>query len=280
MKVFLSWSGDLSRAVAELLKQWLPDVLHTLKPWVSTHDINRGEQWNAAVQGQLQDTQLGIVCLTHENKEKPWILFEAGALMKGLSEARVCTLLIDLKPADVEFPLAQFQHTLPTREEIFKLVKTINDQAGEHMIPDDSLLRVFNRSWPDFEKPFKEALSAGPKKVKPKRGLEEMLAEVLEHTRTLVGSSRKEANRPILSLTEQVAYHTDKIAHLHRTLHLLRTEYLALEEFGQPEEEMKKVREKIVELESELVQSTNRRANLNATLEPVKQYIPGGFSNG
>ena len=45
----------------------------------------------------------------------PWILFEAGALAK-IKNARVCTLLLDIKKADVEPPPGQFQATLVEQE--------------------------------------------------------------------------------------------------------------------------------------------------------------------
>lgn len=37
----------------------------------------------------VTDTSIGIICLTKDNRTKPWILFEAGALAKGLSSSRV-----------------------------------------------------------------------------------------------------------------------------------------------------------------------------------------------
>ncbi|MGL6401348.1 toll/interleukin-1 receptor domain-containing protein [Aeromonas hydrophila] len=115
MKVFLSWSGERSRLVATLLDEWLRCVLQAIRPWISTKDIDRGALWFNEIQDQLQDTTTGIICLTQENKERPWILFEAGALAKGLSTSRVCTLLVDLKPSDIKDPLAQLNHTLPDR---------------------------------------------------------------------------------------------------------------------------------------------------------------------
>ena len=85
MKVFLSWSGERSKAVAELLNNWLCCVIQAARPWISTRDIDRGALWFSEINEQLQDTSVGIICLTQENKNKPWILFEAGALTKGLS---------------------------------------------------------------------------------------------------------------------------------------------------------------------------------------------------
>ena len=114
MKVFISWSGQRSRAIGETLNDWIKCVLQATHPWMSTRDIDRGSLWFAEINDQLKDTAVGIVCLTQENKDSPWILFETGALAKGLSSSRVCTFLADLQSADLEDPLAQFNH-IPSR---------------------------------------------------------------------------------------------------------------------------------------------------------------------
>lgn len=39
MKVFLSWSGEKSRAVAEALREWLPYINPEIEPSMSDSDI-------------------------------------------------------------------------------------------------------------------------------------------------------------------------------------------------------------------------------------------------
>ena len=126
MKVFLSWSGEKSKAVAELLNEWLQCVLQVIDPFMSSKDVDRGSLWFPEITNQLKDTSTGIICLTQENKNNPWILFEAGALTKGLSSSRICTLLIDLTSTDIKDPLAQFNHTIPDKEGIWSLVSNLN----------------------------------------------------------------------------------------------------------------------------------------------------------
>lgn len=192
MKVFLSWSGNRSREIANLLSDWLCCVIQASRPWISTRDLDRGSLWFGEINDQLKDTTVGIICLTQENKSRPWILFEAGALAKGLSTARVCTLLVDLEPKDIEDPLAQFNHTFPTRESILGLVRTLNGTLGAAGLDMRVLEQVFNTYWPQFESRFKEVLasteSAGPSKPRPK---EDVLGEILENTRMLSSRIRK-----------------------------------------------------------------------------------------
>ena len=143
MKVFLSWSGNRSRAVANLLSDWLSCVIQAARPWVSSRDLDRGSLWFGEINDQLKDTSVGVICLTQENKNRPWILFEAGALAKGLSTSRVCTLLIDLEPKHIEDPLAQFNHTFHTKESVLSLVRTLNASLGAISLDNRIVEQVF-----------------------------------------------------------------------------------------------------------------------------------------
>lgn len=186
VKVFISWSGSRSLAAAELLSDWIKCVLQATRPWLSTRDIDRGALWFSEISDQLKDTTVGVVCLTQENKNKPWILFESGALAKGLSSNRVCTFLVDLKPTDVEDPLAQFNHTRPDREGLRRLVKTLNSSLATSSLDERILDQVFETYWPKFEEGFKELLKLHPahEKTEP-RSEKNLLAEILENTRFL-----------------------------------------------------------------------------------------------
>src|SRR5438105_9228565 len=107
MRVFISWSGEAAHAVAELLDRWLPNVIQSVEPWLSSEDIDKGSIWSSDINEALS-TSIGVLCVTKENKDAPWLLFEAGGLSKGLTKARVCPLLIDLASKELQPPLSQF----------------------------------------------------------------------------------------------------------------------------------------------------------------------------
>lgn len=113
MDVILSWSGDQSRKVAEMLNGWLKDVLPGVKPWISTEDLTKGSAWFPALLGRLEVARLCIICITPENVRSPWLYFEAGAIAGKRADTRVCTYLIGVGPAQLASgPLGQFQATL------------------------------------------------------------------------------------------------------------------------------------------------------------------------
>jgi TIR domain-containing protein len=93
MKVFISHSGPRSRAIALALKDWMPLVLHYVDPWVSQKDIAAGDRWAVEVGTKLNDSNFGIICLTPENLNASWLLFEAGAISKSFDEGAVCPYL-------------------------------------------------------------------------------------------------------------------------------------------------------------------------------------------
>lgn len=99
MKVFISWSGLISRQVARSFYDWLPIVLQFVKPYMSSEDIVSGTRWFSSVGEELQSCNFGLVCLTSENVISPWIHFEAGAISKVIENSRVVPVLFRLRRA-------------------------------------------------------------------------------------------------------------------------------------------------------------------------------------
>ncbi|MGI4833278.1 MAG: hypothetical protein ACRYFK_07435 [Janthinobacterium lividum] len=203
MKVFISWSGERSRRVAELLHTWIECVIQAVEPWVSSSDIDRGALWFTQIIDELSTTTHGIICLTRDNKEKPWILFEAGALAKGLNSSRIYTLLVDLNPEDVRDPLAQFNHTRPTESDMFKLVSSINRSLGDRGLKEAVLRKAFDTYWPQFSSEFEKLVTETEVDVKPKeeRPQNDVLSEILNSVRGIDKRVRQIETKSNLSLS-------------------------------------------------------------------------------
>jgi len=183
-KVFISWSGELSRKLGESLRNWLPAALQYVKPYFSPDDIEKGAKWNSEIAKELETSDVGVILLTPDNTEKPWIIFESGALSKSMDKSRVCTLLFDLDPAEVKGPLTSFQATKFVREDFKRLVYTINNTAGEAKLDASVLDSVFEMWWPRLEAQVNEILKTHDKGAKRERRPErDILEEILNLTR-------------------------------------------------------------------------------------------------
>ena len=178
MDIFISWSGPRSEAVARALHGWLPKIVNAFKPWLSSSDIDKGARWSADVAVRLQAAKAGIICVTPSNVHSDWILFEAGALSKTLQNTFVCPLLIGLEPADVKGPLAQFQATKTTRDDVLRLLKTLNTGLGETALAEAHIEEAFDVWWPKLEGELKK-LPPEDTSARPRRPDRELLEEIL-----------------------------------------------------------------------------------------------------
>jgi TIR domain len=147
MRIFLSWSGEQSKAVALALRDWLPLLLQRVEPWMSAAEIGAGQRWGEQIAENLRRCEFGIICCTRDNVAAPWLLFEAGALANALAADAVCPLLLGISFSDLDDPLAQFQAKKLDREGIMELALSINRKSG-HPLPDGHLHELFGALWP------------------------------------------------------------------------------------------------------------------------------------
>ena len=183
MKIFISWSGDRSQALADAVKDWLKPILHFAQPWLSTTDIKSGDRWSIEMAKELQDTNFGILCVTSDNLNAPWLLFEAGALAKSIDEGRVIPLLLDLEKSDLSGPLTQFQAEKTDMAGIKKLAESLN-KAAATPISEETLQTLFTALWPQLETKL-AAIAATANPQKKTRPQAEVLEELVDGVRSV-----------------------------------------------------------------------------------------------
>lgn len=158
MKVFISWSGENSHKIATALHDWLPYIIQAIRPFMSSGDIFKGERWSDVLAKELEDTQFGIICLTPSNIDAPWLNFEAGALSKCIDRSSLSPFLFQVRPNEVEGPLAMFQSTIFAKEDVFNLLTSINQRLESTRRLDLTLLRqTFETWWPRLELALRQA---------------------------------------------------------------------------------------------------------------------------
>ena len=136
MNIFLSWSGEASRRVAEALHAWLPLVLGDIQPWLSGRDIRPGELWSRQIRRHLAHADFGILCLTPDNLAAPWIHYEAGELARKLDGSGVCPLMCGVDFAQLSGPLSQFQAITMSERSVLDLLHAINERSSNPLSRD------------------------------------------------------------------------------------------------------------------------------------------------
>ncbi len=151
MKVFLSWSSEQSHKVALVFRDWLPSVIQSIEPYVSSEDIDKGARWSTDIAQELEDSSYGILCVTKENMSAPWLTFEAGALSKTMDKSFVSPFLFDIKRSEVQGPILQFQSTIFEKGDIKKLVEGLNKASEQETLSDERLTKAFDVWYPTLE---------------------------------------------------------------------------------------------------------------------------------
>lgn len=208
----------MSHAVAIALRDWLPQVIQQVDPWVSSEDIAKGTRGSDSITKELAGTGQGVVCLTRHNVSEPWINFEAGALSNHASGSRVRTVLFDLEVAQVQGPLSDFQHTnISDKHQVKQFLDSINESC-ESPLREAQLEKSLDKYWPDLvteldkirESPSAERAVSEPRK----RTTDEILTEVLERVRMVERDNRRILDELLgnaigaeLSGTRRVTFH-------------------------------------------------------------------------
>ncbi|EOH79759.1 TIR domain-containing protein [Enterococcus casseliflavus] len=161
MNLFLSWSGDRSKYLAECFKEWLPNVLQYVKPYMSAKDIHLGSRWSNDIDENLRSNDFGLVFVTEENIDAPWINFEAGALSKNL-KSRLVPMIYDTDVTILNTgPLKQFQSAKDFSEaSLLDLIQSINVVSEDNVkLSPERLQASFNKWWPELDGKLKEVPS-------------------------------------------------------------------------------------------------------------------------
>lgn len=198
MKVFLSWSGDLSHKTALIFRDWLPSVIQSVVPYVSSEDIDKGARWSTDIAKELEDSTYGILCVTKENVHAPWLTFEAGALSKTMEKSSVSPFLFDIKRSEVSGPILQFQSTIFEKEDLKKLVSSLNKACGAENLSEERLEKAFSVWYPTLEDQLNGLLSTKPNVpvVDPENEAINSSAEILEEILDLTRSNQKLLRNP------------------------------------------------------------------------------------
>jgi hypothetical protein len=167
------------------LREWLPLMFRGVESFVSSEDIEKGARWSSELDKELDGTDFGLLCITPENLEAPWIMYEAGALAKSLEHGSAATLLLGLTKAQLKYPLARFQATDLDPDDFFRLVRTINGRFGVERHKEPDLQTLFDALWPKLHAKLDAAKQTDVDAPDPQRSERDMLEELMATVRRL-----------------------------------------------------------------------------------------------
>ena len=209
MKVFLSWSGDTSHKIALALYGWLPMVIQRIEPYISS-EIEKGTRWSTDIARELEHSAYGIACVTDQNKEASWLLFEAGALSKSVAEGRMAPLLCGIEHSDIQkSPISQFQLTKFEVSEFRRLLHSINSNLGTESLEASFLDNLFDALWPRLITQVETILgnAAPAKPASPPTADGDRIMGAIEELLTNSRATAQILSRPERFLPEQYLRH-------------------------------------------------------------------------
>jgi hypothetical protein len=149
MKIFISWSDGESHAIASALGDWFPSVIQAVETCVSPEDNRKEPGWLQDVQKDLNQSSFGILCVVPGNMESAWLNFEAGVLAKCLDVSKVIPLLIGVEKSELDDgPLAQFPSVLCKKNDMYRMLETINGNTEQGRLNEERLRNTFEVWWP------------------------------------------------------------------------------------------------------------------------------------
>ncbi|MCI4624430.1 MAG: toll/interleukin-1 receptor domain-containing protein [Candidatus Magnetoovum sp. WYHC-5] len=168
MNVFISWSKDKSRETASSLRELIKGCLAPINVWTSHVDMEAGTKWYFEIENHLEKASVGIVCITAENLSSPWLLFEAGAMLKAKN---LIPYLVGISTDKLPGPLKQYPVCTADRDGTLKLLKAL-DLANGSVIEKEILETRFDTFWPTADHRINGAMHNNINKIQYPLGVE------------------------------------------------------------------------------------------------------------
>mgnify|MGYP000004652671 CR=1 FL=1 len=160
LTIFISWSRNPAKDIADKLQILLdkifpnPDIEFFLSS-SGKNEIVAGEDFRNKLDNNLMDSNFGILILTKNNFERPWMMFEAGALSKGDNKSRIIPLFFDRDNRKIESPIEKFQNIEYNKEGLLKIIFSItkslydSDELGDNQ--KQLLENQLDTNWKSFK---------------------------------------------------------------------------------------------------------------------------------
>jgi hypothetical protein len=123
------------------------------------------DAWFGEINRAIKGATAGIMCVTRENYDRPWILYEAGGLVATCGRGGVFPFLLDMKPPELDglnYPLYPLESYFFDRGGVFHLVSALNRKLEPESKTENEVEKDFNSAWPELESQLRAISQAVP----------------------------------------------------------------------------------------------------------------------
>jgi hypothetical protein len=151
MNVLISWVGPSGRQVARALRDWLPEVVSSVKPDVIEEDVlsYSSVDWKQNLVARVYASAACVVCITPEAAESHEPYFQLGLIAGMKLDGPLYPFFAgtDEKPI-LSFVRYGLRCTVAQKESVLSFVSDLNRRIGQPPLPEPFLLGVFSAKWP------------------------------------------------------------------------------------------------------------------------------------
>jgi hypothetical protein len=159
--IFISWSRNPAKDIGEKLQTLLKKIFPypNIDFFLSSsgkNEIVAGEDFRNKLDNNLMDSNFGILILTKNNFERPWMMFESGALSNGDNKSRIIPIFFNRDSRKIESPIEKFQNVEYNKEGLLKIIFSITKSLFDSNELDNNqkqlLVNQLDTHWESFKK--------------------------------------------------------------------------------------------------------------------------------
>ncbi len=167
MQIFISWSKEKSRKIAEAMNTFLEGLFHDkITIWLSSEKIPYGAMPTYTINEALGQCDKIVACFTEDNFNASWIMYEIGVVTgrnhKDMLANKEIVFPVFFENVNKEkiknTPIGQFQILDFGEISINKLVYQINESV-KSFSNDFTLQKQFQLNWREFKESVESILN-------------------------------------------------------------------------------------------------------------------------
>ena len=157
LKVFISYSGDLSKSIAKEFNNWFREFIY-VDTYFLEEDIGLGQHMHEKLEEELEKTSFCIIFLTPDKINSEWMLWAAGMLSGKRSRIQTCVLTFNIPIKEVPEQLKVFINIEYSKDSIHKLLELINNEHSNKAIPKEQLNSIIENNWVSLDGKIRKLL--------------------------------------------------------------------------------------------------------------------------